>query len=305
MKSLSNFSRSASSAALASALLVAALFVTGCGGGDKPKEVTKEQPTEKPPTPVEEEPAPEKETPEPEKEAPEPEKEAGKNLGTGTLKGKVVLKGTPLENKMLDMSTDDKKECEKLHEGKVSAGVVIVGDGGALKNAIVYISDGIDDEYSPPDQVATIDQKGCTYSPHIFAIMVGQKLKITNSDPFLHNIHSFPADDLNKTFNFGQKKGDELVEVLEEEELVQFKCDVHKWMSAYVRVFPHPYFAVTGADGSFEIKNVPAGKFTLSVWHEHYGNPYNADDETEELEQEVELGEGASKEGIAFTFEAK
>ena len=302
MKSLSKFSRVASSVALASSFVLAALFMTGCGEGEKP--TAKAPPEKKAPEPEKKTPEPEKKTPEPEKKTPEPA--AKDNLGTGTIKGKVVLKGTPRENKMLDMGTDEKKECEKLHKEKVPEQIVVVGEGGALKNAIVYVSDGLeDDEYDPPAETATIDQKGCMYTPHVFALMANQKLKIVNSDPFLHNIHSVPLDQLNKSFNFGQPKGDERVESLEEEELVHFKCDVHKWMSAYVRVFPHPYFAVTGDDGSFEIKKLPAGKFTLSVWHEHYGNPYNEENETEELEQEVELGDGETKDDIAFTFEAK
>ncbi len=299
LSSLSLFGKSkGQTAAWVGLLCVTSLIMSGCGG-DKPKPpapagggtaTTPAKPVSKPATPAK--PAATKATKPP------------KTLGAGSIKGKVVLKGTPYKNAPIDMSA--KSDCKEHYEDEgiedVFEDVVIVGEGGALKNAIVYISDGTPKgDFGVLQETVVLNQKGCMYSPHVFALQALQPVMIRNSDGFLHNIHSYPQDELNDSFNFGQKAGDDkTAEPFEEEELIQFKCDVHAWMSSYGRVFSHPYFSVTGADGGFEIKNLPAGKYKLSVWHEYYGK---TDDD--ELTQDVEVGDDEAKSGVEFTFEAK
>jgi len=116
-----------------------------------------------------------------------------------------------------------------------------------------------------------LDQRGCKYMPHVFGAQVGQPVRIINSDGTLHNVHAVPKE--NTEFNFGQPlKGMESTQTFTKGEImVPFRCDVHGWMSAYGGIVPHPFFAVTKNDGSFEIKGLPAGTYTIETWHERFG----------------------------------
>jgi plastocyanin len=136
----------------------------------------------------------------------------------------------------------------------------------------VYVKDGLGDRTFPaPQTEVVLDQRGCKYMPHVIGAQVGQPVKIINSDATLHNVHAVPK--VNPEFNFSQAlKGMENVRTFDRPEImVPFRCDVHGWMAAYVGVVPHPYFAVTAANGSFEIKGLPAGTYTLEAWHETLG----------------------------------
>src|SRR5205085_11453199 len=123
---------------------------------------------------------------------------------------------------------------------------------------------------APRGEAPVLDQVGCRYSPHVLGATVGQQIVFRSSDSTPHNVHLMgPDGDLH---NFalaaaGQERG----LALGKPQLVRVKCDVHPWMTAYIGVFENPFFAVTGDDGSFEIKGVPAGSYKLSIWHEQYG----------------------------------
>ena len=116
-----------------------------------------------------------------------------------------------------------------------------------------------------------MDQKGCRYIPHVCGVQVGQTVAISNSDPLIHNVHALPKN--NREFNFGQPARTPPVErVFQQAEIgLPFKCDVHGWMNAYANVVTHPFFAVTTDEGSFEIKGLPPGTYTLEFWHERLG----------------------------------
>jgi len=185
--------------------------------------------------------------------------------------GKVTLDGTPPEMKVIDMSAV--KECAALHPDPVTEETVIVGDKGELKNVVVSIKKDEDKDLPGPvpKGPAVLDQKDCMYEPHVLAMMVGQDLIIKNSDPFLHNVDSQAKD--NDVFNIGMPHKNDGVKVPAPKaaETFRVKCDVHPWMSAWIAVFDHPYFAVTSDDGTFDIKNLPDGTYTLQAWHETYG----------------------------------
>ena len=122
---------------------------------------------------------------------------------------------------------------------------------------------------------------------------VGQPLVILNSDPTLHNIHAMPKG--NTEFNTGQPiQGMKTMHTFDKPEvMVPFKCDVHGWMNAYVGVLDHPYFAVTGPDGSFTLKGLPPGTYTIEAWHEKLGTQTT----------QVTLGAKETKDAN-FTFKA-
>jgi plastocyanin len=149
---------------------------------------------------------------------------------------------------------------------------LLVGPGGGLQNVFVYVKDGLGARtYATPTTPVRLDQRGCRYVPHVFGVQVGQTVQIANSDPTLHNVHAVPA--ANREFNFGQPATvPPAPRVFDKPEvMVPFRCDVHSWMNAYAGVLPHPFFAVTPADGTFEIKGLPPGSYTIEAWHEQLG----------------------------------
>jgi hypothetical protein len=204
-----------------------------------------------------------------------------------TIKGKVLLEGTPPENPVLKMSSDP-----ACGTAEVRAESYLV-ENGNLQNVFVHIQDGLGNKYifDTPTEPVKLDQKGCRYTPHVVGVRVTQPLEVSNSDETLHNVHGMPR--VNREFNQGQPivGMKNTVAFTSPEVMVPFKCDVHAWMSAYVGVVSHPYFAVTGKDGTFELKTVPPGTYTIEAWHEKLGRQT----------QSVTLGEKDSKD-LTFTF---
>jgi hypothetical protein len=143
-----------------------------------------------------------------------------------------------------------------------------------------------------PSEPVVLDQKNCRYEPHILGVQTDQTIVIRNSDPFLHNIHPVPEN--NRGFNVGQPtQGMETERTFSSPEImIPVGCDVHGWMSAYIGVLDHPYFAVTGSDGSFQIPNLPPGEYTIEAWHETFG--------VKEMKVTVDEGGTATAD---FTFE--
>lgn len=187
----------------------------------------------------------------------------------GTVSGKVNFTGTPPEPQTISMDADP--TCLGLHEGQVYTEEVLVNDNGTLKNVFVYVKEGLQGDYPPPSEPVVLDQKGCWYSPHVFGIQVNQPLQIINSDPTLHNVHAMAEK--SRSFNLGMPiQGMKFTKKFDQPEvMVTFKCDVHPWMRAYAGVLPHPFYSVTGDDGAYEIKELPAGTYVLEAWHEKYG----------------------------------
>ena len=192
------------------------------------------------------------------------------SLFAGTISGKALFEGEPGENPTIDMSADP--VCRSLNPETVRAQKVLVNSNHTLKNVFVYVKDGLGDQAMPvPETPAVLDQRGCNYVPHVLGMQAGQKLQIMNSDATLHNIHAFPKN--SSQFNLGMPmQGMKLEKTFSNPEImVKMRCDVHPWMNGYIGVLKHPFFATTGDDGSFEIKNLPAGEYTVEAWHETYG----------------------------------
>ena len=148
---------------------------------------------------------------------------------------------------------------------------VVVNDNGTLRNVYVYVKEGLADAaYPVPAEPITLDQNGCVYHPHVVAAMVGQKIRIKNSDKTNHNVHPLPTQ--NREWNKSQPPGAaDLEESFPRPEVaIAVKCNVHPWMKAYVAVQKHPFHAVSGPDGTFAIKGLPPGNYTIEAWHEKY-----------------------------------
>lgn len=187
----------------------------------------------------------------------------------GTLVGHVKLTTPAPANAAIRMGADLK--CLEINTGKhVEQEVVLRDPDGGLRNVFVYVQ-GTFPKSAPPATPVTIDQQGCLYHPRVQGAQVGQTLIVKNDDDTLHNIHSLSTKGNN--FNTGQPKaGLEYKTTLNAEEvMLHVRCDVHPWMTGYIGVVPHPYFAVSGAQGAFTIANVPPGHYTVKAWHERYG----------------------------------
>ncbi len=184
------------------------------------------------------------------------------------ITGKVILKGTPKAEIPIDMAADPK--CGAMHTTPITTRHYLVDKDGGLANVFVYVKSGLSQKNFPaPSEEPVLDQVGCLYEPYVMGLMVNQKFKIRNSDPTMHNVHPQPRQGENKEFNFAQPTKGQVNEKSfpSTEVMVRFKCDVHPWMFAYVGVLDHPFYAVTGKDGTFKISGLPNGKYTLEAYH--------------------------------------
>jgi plastocyanin len=262
-------------------LLAGAVLTTGCGGKDedeedRPKAARASGAAKEAGAPA---------------AAPASAAPAAGATGNASVTGRIVFEGAVPAPEKFKMSAD--AFCAKTHPGDVAKEDVVVAPDKGLANVFVYVKSGITGTYPPPATAAVIDQKGCTYHPHVFGVVAGQSIDILNSDPTLHNIHSLPEK--NEAFNLGMPvQGMKYTKKFDKPEvMVRIKCDVHGWMSAYVGVVPHPFFAVTAPDGTFAIKNLPAGTYTIEAWHEKFGTQT----------QQVTVGATDTK-TLPFTFKA-
>lgn len=187
----------------------------------------------------------------------------------GTLTGKASFTGKKPVRKPIVMESE--ADCQKLHSGQVLDPGFLPNANGTLSNVFVYVKTGLEGKkFEPATVPVKFDQKGCMFAPRVFAVQVGQPLEVTNSDPVTHNVHPMPEK--NREWNQGQPPGSGTIErkFSVPEIMFPIKCNVHAWMKAYAAVMEHPYFAVTGEAGTFEMKNVPPGEYTLEAWHERF-----------------------------------
>ena len=198
----------------------------------------------------------------------------GKAVGAstaGSITGTIKLDGVPPKMKIINMAAEP--ACEREHTKQPAmAEEVVPGENGTLQNVIIYFKGDFSQyKFTPPTTPATIDQKGCQYHPHVLALMTDQPLQVINSDPVTHNIHPLPKD--NREWNQSQPPGAAPItqDFARSEVAIPVKCNIHPWMKMYIGVFGNPYFEVTGKDGSFDIRNVPPGTYTVMAWHELYG----------------------------------
>jgi plastocyanin len=209
----------------------------------------------------------------------------------GKLHGRIVYQGPKPARQVIDMQSDI--TCSQEHAGSPAYNEpVVVSQGGGLGNAFVYIQAGLEGKkFEPPTQPMVLDQRGCMFIPRALGVRAGQPLDLRNSDKVSHNVHPVPKN--NREWEEQQSPGtpDVVHRFARTEIMIPVKCNIHQWMHAYIGVVEHPYFAVTGPDGSFDLTNVPPGDYTLAVWHEKLG------DQT----KQVHLAASAN-EAVDFTY---
>jgi plastocyanin len=190
--------------------------------------------------------------------------EGGAVKDGGSISGTVKFKGNAPAPKKLDVGKD-KEVCAKTPKMDQS----LVVKNGNLINAVVTITD-IKKGKTIDQKKVTLDQNGCEYHPHVLAFSAGTPVEILNPDGILHNVHSYSK--VNSPFNMAQPKFKKTLQVkIDKPEAVQVKCDVHAWMSGWLVATENPYFAVTDDSGNFKLTDVPAGTYTVEVWHETLG----------------------------------
>lgn len=189
----------------------------------------------------------------------------------GEITGTVKLAGTPPRMNVIKMGAYP--GCVKANDGKVVRNEeVVVGKGKTLQYVVVYIKSGLGNyKYTTPTTPVVMDQKGCMYEPHVVAMMTNQPFHVLNSDPFLHNVNV--ESKINPSWNLAQPAGAAPIEKTfpDQEMAIPVRCNIHPWMQGYIFVFKDPYYAVTGTDGKFTIKNVPPGTYTIAAWQQKYG----------------------------------
>jgi len=207
----------------------------------------------------------------------ETEKETSLPLATvdeangGTISGKVAFSGDVPTMPAIDMSANPM--CERQHKTPQTAETAVINGNHTIRYAFVWIKDGLPKaRWTAPQTSVTLDQNGCVYRPHVLALMVGQQLEIDNSDPVNHNVHA--EAQINVAWNESQPpQADKKFKTFPREEIwFPVTCSVHPWMRAYLSVVSHPFFAVTGEDGTFTIKGVPPGSYTVEVIQEKFGH---------------------------------
>lgn len=188
----------------------------------------------------------------------------------GAISGRVLFTGTPPAMPTIDMSSNP--DCQRSHKTSVKAETVVVNKNGTLRYAFVWIKDGLPAaHWTPPTETAKLTQNGCIYEPHVSGMMAGQTLEILNDDPVNHNVHA--QSTVNPPWNIAEPPRAEhsFRKFPSPEVLIPMSCSVHPWMRAYIGVSPHPFFAVTGEDGSFTLRGVPPGTYTIEVVQEKLG----------------------------------
>jgi plastocyanin len=223
-------------------LIALALFMVGCSG--KPAETAKKT---EPAKPFKVDPA-----------------------TAGTITGTISFSGK--KPKPEKITVDEDSHCAEMQKAGLYDQAVVVNENGTLANVFVYIKKGLEGKsFEPPAEAVVIDQKGCTFQPRVIGLQTGQYLNVTNSDPTTHSIH--PVAQINREWNQAQEPGAEPLHrrFMTREVMIRVKCNIHSWMRAWIGAVEHPYFSVTGTDGSFELKNVPPGEYTVEAWHEKYG----------------------------------
>ncbi len=256
-------------------LLHAVLLLSACGGPDnndqaaQPASTKHEAAAQKAVSPASEPPAP---------------VQADAD-GRGALVGRVMFDGAMPQPQALTVSKDV-EVCEKTEKFPEA---LLIGLDKGIKNAVVFlpaVNGG--PLFSRLESNLTIDQRDCVYAPHVLLVPAGATVDIKNSDGILHNIHTY--SEKNPAFNTAQPKFKKIIsKTFAQPEIIRVTCDVHDWMTAWIVVQDHPYYALTDATGAFQLSDVPPGEYELGVWHEALGEHFRSVSVTADHSASVEV----------------
>jgi len=209
----------------------------------------------------------------------------------GSVSGKVVYQGPAPPVEMVRMDVDP-----GCGASSVASDAVLVDASGEIQNVFVYVKDGLDPSYTfdQPTEPVLVHQERCRYTPRVFGVRTGQPIDVVNDDATVHNVHPLPKANAEANLTTPIKGTHAKFNFTTPETMVRFTCNVHVWMNGYAGVVAHPFFAVTGADGRFELKGLPPGTYTIEAWHERFGTQT----------QQVTVGERQAQ-AISFTFAPK
>jgi plastocyanin len=210
----------------------------------------------------------------------------------GGINGKVTFAGTVAKPKPIDVSKEP--ACVKMHANDPLVNeTVVTGPDNTLANVVVYISGGPSESNLPVGEAVNFDQKNCHYATHVLAVQLGQEIKISNSDPFSHNIH--PQAKVNREWNRMQLPNTPSFSyAYDKEEFIPVKCNIHPWMQGYFVILKTSHFAVTGEDGHFSLPHLPPGHYVVTAWHESFGTK----------SQDINVT-GNEEHSLSFVFDAK
>lgn len=190
-------------------------------------------------------------------------------VAPGSIAGKIMYSGPTPELKTYSLNSEI--DCEKMHPKGVVSQEVVLNPDHSLQNVLIYVKEGLPaQQYPTPTAIVNVDQSGCVFLPHVIAVMVNQPVRFINSDTTTHNVHAMPAT--NRDWNVAQAKSSVEVTRFPKMEIgMPVRCNIHRWMHLTINVLSNPYFAVTGKDGSFVIKGLPPGEYTVEAFHEKFG----------------------------------
>ena len=207
----------------------------------------------------------------------------------GVLHGTVTFEGEAPAPRELPVGGNP--ECSVMAHGKIMSEDLLVKEG-KLANVFIYVKEGLENFTFPaPAEPVEVSNTGCVYVPHVVGVQVNQPLQILNNDATLHNVHALPKDQPGWNLGLPFQGMKQIKKFSAPEVMIPLKCDVHPWMMGYIGVLPHPYFAVTGENGEFSLKNLPPGNYVLEAWHETLGTQ----------QQSVILGPREDRE-VLFSF---
>ena len=208
----------------------------------------------------------------------------------GSLIGKITFDGKIPQPKLIDTSSDP--ACGTANSELYTEDVII--KAGKLANVLIYVQSGETLDwytFDSPSTAVSLAHRGCQYVPHVMAMQLQQTLKIANEDATTHNTHLGPKNSANSSESQAQNSAPLEKKFRSPEVAIPVRDNQHPWEKAYVAVLSHPFFAVTGQNGSYKITGLPPGQYTVVAWHEKFG------------EQRTEVSVGVNeKKNLDFTF---
>jgi hypothetical protein len=193
----------------------------------------------------------------------------------GTIRGQVVLSGPIPAPGVLPVQKNRAVCGEQVPDQSL-----VVSPNRGVRNVAVVV-EGITAGKAIQHRLAVLDNKACAFVPRVQTLVVGQTLELRNSDPILHDAHAH-LPSYETLFNLGLPHWRRVRHTLRDTGRIRIDCNVlHTWMRAYLIVTAHPYATISDAEGRFSLDQIPAGAYTLRLWHERLG----------ELSRRVSVGE--------------